>query len=466
MVEYSGYIPNQVMDWSSITNKIATDLQKTIEERQAKREALDKEASDIVSKVNEYQGSKAPTFNQFVMDGANKARNYIYDQNKLLKKGLITPSEYSRNISSLSDSWKRVADNAKSFDADYVEQAKRIDSGIASSQEIFQNKIKYSIADLKGKSITISDNGQMFISSDKGEIWDVQTMNAGLNQKIDKVDLYGDVNKYVKMLGEGAKIDPATGKYAVSETLISDWKNKTKPKIIESISSNPQKAAGILTDYSGLGYSFTTNPKESGGKNILLQTDENGIYTPKLTEEQQKQANKIISDVIDSQVSYKAEKPENFSKSDRIALENVKHQNRMEEKGVGKNVDKLNNRYNVVTSLSVDPQRSKYTGEITNAPHPGNSDLRLHKVTWIPKKRVWNYQFLDMKEPDLKERFKNRKSQDFFPNSNEHKAFLNDLINSKQGENKIGWSEVLDLQNKKSAPKAVNLNATAIKKGK
>jgi hypothetical protein len=363
-------------------------------------------------------------------------------------------------VSSLSDGWKRLADNAKSFDADYMEQVKRIESGQASAQEIFQSQIKSKIADLKDKRIHISpENGGVFIASDSGELWDVQTMNAGLNQKADKVDLYGDVNKYVKMLGTGAKVDPVTGKYAVSETLVSDWNKKTKPRIIESILSNPQKAASVLADHSDMGYTFVDDPKKQGGKNILIARDENGIWTPQLTKEQEKQAEKLVGEVVDSQVSYKQEKPDELSFEQRMALKMASSKSKEDSNGSGNKNEDLYDRYRVVTSLSKDPNNSEYTGEIINAPFPANKDYALSKVTWVPQKRLWNYQFLNMKEPDLEQRYKNRKSIDYAPESAKHQAFLNDLINYKKGEKTIGWSKVLQSRNS-------GLNATAIKKGK
>ena len=112
MAEYSQYQATNPIDWGNITQNILEKLDKVEEGREAKRVELDKQYSDVVSIVDKYQGSKSPTFNQFVMDGANNVRNSLYDQNQLLKRGMITPSEYSRIVSTTRDGWGRLAGGA------------------------------------------------------------------------------------------------------------------------------------------------------------------------------------------------------------------------------------------------------------------------------------------------------------------------------------------------------------------
>ena len=480
MVEYSGYTPVPIMDWSSITGKIATDLQKTIDERQAKREALDKEAESAVSKINEYQSSKAPTFNQFIMDGANNARDFIYEQNKLLKRGEITPSEYSKRVSSLSDSWKRLADNAKTFDADYLEQVKRIESGEASAQEIFQSKINSSIANLKDKKLYINPNdARVYIAqvdphtnqvNSEADLWDVQTMNAGLNQKANKVDLFAETNKFVKMLGVGAKIDPATGKYAISEKLVGDFKNKTKPRIIESIMSNPQKAASALADNSDLDYSFTNDSNNKDSKKILLVRDENGIWTPKLTDAQEKKAREIVGNVIDSQISYKEKEPERptgMSFDEWKIREDYK--NKLKEGG--KKSENINNRYQNVLNIANHPGYGNNPDLYRNAlyddkQYPGYRIKNLHRDPGSSSYTVKI--FSPIKDQDGNLTGKENEITTYVPASQIYSK-INSWLNAEATSKlDLNWEEIKQQATSKAsssqavAPK-VNLNATQLK---
>jgi len=358
MAEYSQFqVPNIApIDWGKITEGIVNKLDKTEKDREDKRVALDKEYTDVVKKIDSFQGSKAPTFNQFIMNGANDIRDYLYEQNKLLKSGKIKPSDYSRVVSTVSDGWGRLADLTKGYDANFEEGMKRVQEGKAGAQEMYQRQLTAELMNLKDKKTFINPNdGRLYIAKvnkDGGvdgedNLFDVQTLNAGLNQNVDKLILSSEVEKYTKTLGREARM--VNGRYVTSEEIRKGFEEKTKPKIIASIISDPNKAASVLTDNIDEGYvleqneSFFTsrasdinklakmrgeskNEKEkkaiqaeinriSGelNKTILLKRDENNIYTPVLTEAQQKKAKEVVGDVIKSQLDYMVEKPERQS---------------------------------------------------------------------------------------------------------------------------------------------------------
>jgi hypothetical protein len=358
MAEYSQFqVPNVApIDWGKITEGIVEKLDKTEKEREGKRVALDKEYTDVVQKIDSFQGSKAPTFNQFIMNGANDIRDYLYEQNKLLKSGKIKPSDYSRVVSTVSDGWGRLADLTKGYDANFEEGMKRVQEGKAGAQEMYQRQLTAELMNLKDKRTFINPNdGRLYIAKvnkdggvdGEANLFDVQTLNAGLNQNVDKLILSNEVEKYTKTLGREARM--VNGRYVTSEEIRKGFEEKTKPKIIASIISDPNKAASVLTDNIDEGYvleqneSFFTsreidinklakmrgeskNEKEkkaiqaeinriSGelNKTILLKRDENNIYTPILTEAQQKKAKEVVGDVIKSQLDYMVEKPETQS---------------------------------------------------------------------------------------------------------------------------------------------------------
>jgi len=354
MAEYSQYQATNPIDWGNITQNILEKLGKVEEDREAKRVELDKQYSDVVSIVDKYQGSKSPTFNQFVMDGANNVRNSLYEQNQLLKRGMITPSEYSRIVSTTRDGWGRLADLTKQYDANYEEGLKRIEEGKAAGQELYQRQMTADLLNLKGKTTFINPkDGRMYIAKvdpetgkvvGDADLYDVQTINAGLNQNVDKLNISNEVNNYVKNLGSEARM--VNGRYVISQSIRGKFNSKTKPEIIDAITNNPRKAASVLADNTDEKYSFTNNAKEiqainsqidklsaqresvkseadkkaiqkeintlssQRDKTILLVRDENGIFTPKLSEEQMAKAKSIVNDVIESQIDYKVEKPE------------------------------------------------------------------------------------------------------------------------------------------------------------
>ena len=134
------------------------------------------------------------------MDGANNVRNSLYEQNQLLKKGKITPSEYSRIVSTSKDSWSRLADMTKQYDANYEEGLKRAQEGKAAGQEIYQRQMTADLLNLKDKTTFMNPkDGRMYIAEvdpvtkkikDESKLVDLQTINAGLNQNVDKLKCF------------------------------------------------------------------------------------------------------------------------------------------------------------------------------------------------------------------------------------------------------------------------------------
>ena len=97
----------------------------------------------------------------------------------------------------------------------------------------------------------------------------------------------------VKNLGVGAIMNPETGRYTLSETMRGNWED-TKKKLSEGVLSSPRAAAGVLVD-NAMGYEYTDKKEEAGGNKIYVTQDENGLWTPQLTDEQNKKAEEIVS---------------------------------------------------------------------------------------------------------------------------------------------------------------------------
>lgn len=492
-MEYSKYVAPEFapIDWAKITGDIVDKLNKTEKEREDKRIALDKEYTDVVSKIDSFQGSKAPTFNQFIMSGANDIRNYLYEQNQRLKRGEIKPSDYSQIVSTVSDGWGRLSDVAKGYDKSFEESLKRIEEGKAGAQEMYQRQITSDLMNLKGKKTFINPNdGRLYIAklnedgsvSSDSDLYDVQTLNAGLNQNVDKLILSDEVQKYTKNLGKEARM--VGGRYVTSQEIRADFEKKAKPKIIDSILSNPNKAASVLLDNTDEGYRFESNKKffmdaqksieqlsvardnekdpaikkdiqsqinkisKELSKTILLDRDENNIYTPVLSKEQEERAKSIVGDVIKSQLDYIVEKPEVQSSSSSAG-----------DKKEAKENQSIQKRVNQVDDFWRHRDDSIYKGVVYNSPvgdvFPGYKDYKVDHVFRrngrptiqiskpVPDPKNKNIIGTDVKEITMP------------TDEGEYKNIINKLLNQKYGT-KLAWPDIMD----------VKPNSAAIKVGK
>lgn len=493
MAEYSQFqVPNIApIDWGKITEGIVDKLDKTEREREGKRVALDKEYTDVVKKIDSFQGSKAPTFNQFIMNGANDIRDYLYEQNKLLKSGKINPSDYSRVVSTVSDGWSRLADLTKGYDANFEEGMKRVQEGKAGAQEIYQRQLTAELMNLKDKRTFINPNdGRLYIAKvnkdggidGEASLFDVQTLNAGLNQNVDKLILSSEVEKYTKTLGREARM--VNGRYVTSEEIRKGFEEKTKPKIIASIISDPNKSASVLVDNIDEGYvleqneSFFTSRESdikklakmkgeskdekekkaiqaeinriSGelNKTILLKRDENNIYTPVLTEAQQKKAKEVVGDVIKSQLDYIVEKPETKS-----APRETTYDKKSQEE-----ITRAQTRVNQVNDFYENRDNANSKGLIYNAPagsaFPGYEGYKVDHVF-----RRGGIPVIELTTPKINPKTKkpignqvDRVEIEMPRDETEYKNIINQLMNQKYGT-KLAWPDIIQYGGQRSALK-------------
>lgn len=495
-MEYSNFaVPNVApIDWAAITEGIVNKLNKTEKDREDKRIALDKEYTDVVSKIDSFQGSKAPTFNQFIMGGANDIRNYLYEQNQRLKRGEIKPSEYSQIVSTVSDGWGRLADVAKGYDKSFEESMKRIEEGKAGAQETYQRQMTADLMNLKNKKTFINPNdGRLYIAklnedgsiSSDADLYDVQTLNAGLNQNVDKLILSDEVQKYTKNLGKEARM--VNGRYVTSQEIRSDFEKKAKPRIIDSILSNPNKAASVLLDNTDEDYRLESNKNffiqtqknidklakardeqkdknvakeiqsqinklsEELNKTILLDRDENNIYTPVLSEQQTKRAKSIVSDVIKSQLDYVVEKPESqtsVSKADEKS--GIEKENKMR-------------RVSQVNDIYQNRDKSKLKGLVYGAPADyAFPDYKGYIVESFDKgsgeggeNRKYIKLVKNIIDPKLKTVVGKDEKWVRMPDDPEgYKDIINQLINQKAG-NKYAWADITQTQPSRGVSKKV-----------
>lgn len=327
MVEYAGLIPLQPVDWGKVAQDAAKPITDVIKDRDQQRKDLEKINSESLSAIQKYEQNKAPNGAQFIMNASQEGRSYIMAQYELLTSGQITPEEYKRNTQNARESFGMLNTHMKTYEADMQRAQERIDTGQASKMERRLTDHRSQIMNLAGKVSSFSNNGLMYITDDKGQVFDLQSLNMGINKQPLKVDLIAEVDKSVKGLGVGARMQD--GKYVISQKLMGDWE-KTKKSISNAILDNPNKVASILADNSDEDYDFTFNPQEAGGLKILIEADPNGIMVAKPTPEQRAEAEKKLKDAIESRVDEEVKTPDNTKelelrlRGQQIALEYAK----------------------------------------------------------------------------------------------------------------------------------------------
>lgn len=315
MAEYLGYQGRpEPVDWLKIAQGAITDINAIEADRQKQRDALEKSADDLVTASKEYKPGQSGSFNELILNGADRVRSTTLDLKKKLMNGQITPTEYKASVGRMSEDWKYLGEFAKSYNDIINQGIEYINSPEASKLgEFFLDK-QSKLADVANKQIVVdpSTHGVVMTDPDTGMVIDFKSALIPENQRPPKLDVISEVEKFTKGLGETSKF--LGGYWTTSPELKAEYQ-KAKANFTKSLMQNPRGAASILADYVG-GYEFYETDVQkkaieaSGGKAIQLVMGPNGIVTPKLTQAQQDEARAVLDRLVDSRIDVERKQPE------------------------------------------------------------------------------------------------------------------------------------------------------------
>ena len=209
-IEYAGFVPTQAINWAELSEDLAGKVYQIGEERQKKREELDKIAADNQAMLNAWEPGKNQTFNQAVLRGADQGRVLIKKWNDDLKAGLISPTDYKNKMNNMKEYWGILAQTAKTYDDRYLEIVKRQtpdENGKiqASSFEIDMFDDLAQMSDLSKSATQWDNDGRLYMANTdpnngkiKGNIYDVRTVNLPDNIIANRVYVDESVNDIVK----------------------------------------------------------------------------------------------------------------------------------------------------------------------------------------------------------------------------------------------------------------------------
>lgn len=355
MAEYAGYVsPDKFLDWEALSSKTAEKIYGIGTKRTAEKEALDQQAKDIESIVNDPSNlGQSQTLNSIILDGADNARNNIYAWNKDLKAGKISPKEYKERLGTLNEYWGTLANSAKTFDQRYQEVMNRQqpdENGNipASAYEMELANRFGQMADLGNSKLQVASNGRVFMTkvdpktgAIMGDVTDVRTINApenivanrvvvptvvsNLTKDWDPVTTFKDLGRGGELNIEDIRQNPefATMKAKVAESVASD--NNPRAQISVLVDNGVMNADYYMNDAeynqkreeaidyakqvkrtAGLPDSLTDKEIKDIEFNLVrVQKDPAGIINPILTDEQKKAAKDRVMQEVEMQMEKK-----------------------------------------------------------------------------------------------------------------------------------------------------------------
>lgn len=258
-IEYAGFAPTQPINWAELSEDLAGKVYQIGEERQKKREELDKIAADNQKLLNSWQPGKNQTLNQLVLRGADQGRTIIKQWNDQLKAGEISAVDYKNKMNNLTEYWGVLANSAKTYDDRYLEIIKRQQDGTASEFEVEMYNMFGNMSNLSDMTTQFDNDGRVYMAkTDKntgqiiGDIYDVRTMNIPDNIRADKVKVGESVDNLIK--GWKPVASPAVldqyGKVNYESVKNQDGYKVMVERVVNTIApdANPRAQVSVLVD--------------------------------------------------------------------------------------------------------------------------------------------------------------------------------------------------------------------------
>ena len=311
MPEYYGYKAPEQVDFGKTIADVGNLFIAAEAKREAKRQGEQKLLDESRKKISEIEQNSNQSQRELVGSGANKAREYILELERMRKSGQITGAEYNRKMTNINDSWDSYAFITKNMNERVAENIARQQQGVASANEIYLAKIQSELLNTRNKDFMFDGEGNMYMI-DKSDPSKPMGLKSGVNidNIVDnKVDVYGLVADGVKNFGIFSK---ETGE--ITETgarLQGKQYDAAKYDLVHSIvdKNNPRAVVSILMDNSGEDYDqYYNNAEKEQLLSAAVEREEalNGPMTPEKKSEfmANYEKNNMIQYVPDENGSY------------------------------------------------------------------------------------------------------------------------------------------------------------------
>jgi hypothetical protein len=294
------------VDWGKIGSGISQEITRISQERDAKRQELDKLSLDLVKGASQVALPELDYLRNTILNGTNEMKNLALTQNRLLKEGKITPSQYRMVMENMKNNVQSLDRAVKAFGPTYTKAVDLVSKGQMSwaDQQKFQKLFQY--GNLENKSLIINADGNFVFTdldkngdpiADPSRMMSVGVLEQGLGTLRPKFDVKKTLDDSFASIGEVTKILRAGGIDSETSVLNNDKYTAVRDSVIESIVGDPDKLVETMGDYYG--YNAVDDQSKAGGKNIYV--DSNGNAYP--TDQQKDEIRTRLKDDFDSRVS-------------------------------------------------------------------------------------------------------------------------------------------------------------------
>jgi phosphohistidine swiveling domain-containing protein len=361
--KYSIYAQRSVdstqMDWNAASKELVTGLQTIQADRNARKAAIEQSTQNAIEQLSKVPETGTQDAASLLINGSSMSVKGIQEQNNLLKRGLISPSDYKLYMQQQKNGYSSLSTAVKGWD-DWAVQAKdRLqaakDGGATASElEIFSNLSVEALGNLRNKKlwsnptngkmqlVTMGKNTEtglydvmpdyekrkqdyqnpnqimnfMKFEQDRIDVDDMATAQTAQIADIIQITLEGD--EYKRLTGGGRQLSTEDfrnlGDFGTDENgnaiTYDMWKSSQLDAMIGAPGDkNNMNAAQVLTNSGRFFFAETESQFEERHPNVdkkyMIKVDmSSGQPVPEMTDSQYKDARRLADIAVESQVSH------------------------------------------------------------------------------------------------------------------------------------------------------------------
>jgi hypothetical protein len=330
------------VDWGTVGKELTDTINTIRDERETQKAEIEKGQVDSMNTLGEFDQYNNKSLNESVLEGSEWSKNALSTQFDLMRRGLITPSEYKRFEQRSKDSFSSLKGNLDNFATHYDEASLRVQNGESNIGEMAVNASISGLAnlgqyELSGNPATGElcyikagvnpETNEPYDPKDPANQISLAVINSRINQKMDYVATSDAALGEVDKLGEvvDATILAQQGVKTMEDWRLLEGSEEMMDRMIGVITNSDSQKLSILQEAGYNSEDFTQDPAVAAEdpSKILMTPDPNrsGAFVFEFNEEQEEKIRRNAELALEAQISQKAGFVKGFAEQKETALE-------------------------------------------------------------------------------------------------------------------------------------------------
>jgi hypothetical protein len=335
------------VDWAEISKDLTKTITDIRDDRQKRKDELDTAQRESMNQLGEFDQYNSKSLNESVLEGSEWSKNALATQYDLVRRGIISDSEYKRYEQRTKDSFAALKGNLDNFAKHYDEANLRVQNGESNIGEMAINGSLSGLANLGQYELSGNPatgelcyvktginpaTGEPYDSKDPANQISLGVINARINQKMNYVSASDAALKEVEKLGTiiDADVLAQQGVKTMEDWRMLDKNGEMMDRMVGVITNSQSQKLNILQEAGYTADDFTQDPNtqdpdhpDYDPSKILMtpNPDKSGSFLFEFNDEQTALIEKDARLAIEAQISQKAGFTKGFQEQQESAIE-------------------------------------------------------------------------------------------------------------------------------------------------